>query len=69
MLHVQVVVRGVSSADEDYLGRLVDGLEASGAEGIAVCFYPEDNEMGMAFDIEEDKLGGLAQPEGGRRAA
>lgn len=69
MLNLHVVIRGVSSADEDRLGTLQDRLEELGAEGVAVAFYPEDEEVGLVFDIEEEKLLGLLESKGDRAAA
>lgn len=69
VLNLHVVIRGVSSADEDRLGTLQDRLEELGAEGVAVAFYPEDEEVGLVFDIEEEKLLGLLESKGDRAAA
>lgn len=69
MLNVQLSIRGVSSADENRLTEIVDALERRGADGVAVVHYPEDEEIGIMFDIEEDALGRVLQPEGSRAAA
>lgn len=69
MLSVQVVVRGITSGDEDYLAGIVDKLEQIGGSGVAVAYYPEDNEIGVMFDIEEEVLGGLLESGADRAAA
>lgn len=69
MLDVQVVVRGVGSASEDYLEGVQSRLEQLGADSPAVIFFPLDNELGMKFQIEEEVLGRLLQPEADRVAA
>lgn len=62
MLDVQIVVRRVSSTDEDQLAALQDRLECLGAEDAAVIFFPNDKELGMQFQIKEEVLGELLQP-------
>lgn len=70
-LHVGVcvILRGVDQAGEEYLEGLTDRLEELGAIGPAVVFYPEDKEISMTFDIEEEALGRVLQPERSRAAA
>lgn len=69
LCNVEMVVRGVGSADEDLLNALQLRLEGLGAEGVAIVFYPEDGEIGLCFDINEEDLLGLSKPEGDRAAA
>lgn len=70
MFDVQVAVRGVSSADENQLEALQLKLAAIfGIEDPAVIFWPKDNELGVQFQMKEEVLGQLLEPEAGRFAA
>lgn len=70
MLDVQVAIRGVSSTDEDQLEALQQKLAALyGAQDVAIIFWPQETELGMQFQIEEEVLGQLLEPEAGRVAA
>lgn len=64
MLDVQIAVRGVSSADENQLEALQLKLAALfGAHDPAVIFWPQENELGAQFQIKEEVLGELLEPE------
>lgn len=63
MFDVQVVVRGVSSADEDQLEGFTERLRSVlGVEDPAVVFWPQDKELGACFQIKEEVLAELLQP-------
>ena len=66
---VSVVVRGITTADEDYLERVQQQMETIGAIDPAIVYYPYDNELAIMCEMEEETLGRLLQSEGDRAAA
>ena len=70
MYDVQIAVRGVGSANADQLEALQMKLTALfGAQDPAVAFWPQENELGAQFQIEEEVIGQLLEPEAGSLAA
>lgn len=69
MYDVSLVIRQVGAVSDDHLLHLTERLTDLGAVDPAVVYYPEDNEIGFMFQIKEDTLGRLLQPEGDRAAA
>lgn len=69
MYEVQVVIRRVGSADEDQLAALQDNVEGLGGDGVAAIFFPQDEELGLCFQVKEEVLERLLQPAAARVAA
>lgn len=70
MLDVAVVVRGVDALDEHQLQNLADHLASLlGAMDAAPVFWPLAEEIGVQFQITEEKLGELLQPVESSQAA
>ena len=62
MYEVQVVVRGLDSANEDQLEGLSDRItHLLGAIDPAVIYWPKDKELGACFQIEEEVIEQLLQ--------
>lgn len=70
LVDVQLSVRGGRPLDETLLEQLQLKLaEHTGVHDPAVVYWPQDNELGIQFQVEEEILGQLLEPEAGRLAA
>lgn len=70
MYEVSVAVRGVGSANEDQLEALTERLKMLlGANEASVIFWPQDKELGVCFQIKEEVLEQLLQPDESSLAA
>lgn len=69
MLEIQVVVRGIDSAEVEELEALAENLRALGAGDPAVVFWPRNDEIGMQFQLTEEVFGQLLEPKGDCLAA
>ena len=69
VLEVQVVIRGVLSAETEELEALTENLRILGADDPAVVFWPRNDEIGMQFQLKECVFGQLLEPKGDCLAA